>query len=75
MNWKKALDSIQPYKPGRSIEEAKRIYGLDEVVKLASNENPYGCAPSVKDLFDISMPSSMKCIRTAMQGDYGRNLR
>ncbi len=49
MNWKKALDSMQPYKPGRSIEEAKRMYSLDNVVKLASNENPYGCAPSVKD--------------------------
>jgi histidinol-phosphate aminotransferase len=49
MNWKKALDSMQPYKPGRSIEEAKRMYGLDDVVKLASNENPYGCAPSVRE--------------------------
>jgi histidinol-phosphate aminotransferase len=40
---------MQPYKPGRSIDEAKRIYGLDDVVKLASNENPYGCATSVRD--------------------------
>ena len=49
MNWKKALDGMTPYKPGRSIEEVTRLYGLKEVVKLASNENPYGCAPSVKD--------------------------
>ncbi|HJF33291.1 MAG TPA: histidinol-phosphate transaminase [Sporosarcina psychrophila] len=49
MNWKKALDGITPYKPGRSIEEVTRMYGLKEVVKLASNENPYGCAPSVKE--------------------------
>lgn len=49
MNWKKALDSMTPYKPGRSIEEVTRLYGLEEVVKLASNENPYGCAPSVKE--------------------------
>jgi len=49
MNWKKALDSMQPYKPGRSIDEVKRMYGLSDVVKLASNENPYGCAPSVRD--------------------------
>lgn len=54
MYWKKALDSMQPYKPGRSIEEAKRIYGLDDVVKLASNENPYGCAPSVRDYLTSS---------------------
>jgi histidinol-phosphate aminotransferase len=49
MNWKKALKSMTPYKPGRSIEEAKRLYGLDEVVKLASNENPYGCGVSVSE--------------------------
>ncbi len=49
MNWKKALESMKPYKPGRSIEEAKRLYGLDEVVKLASNENPYGCGTSVSE--------------------------
>ena len=47
MHWKKALEGMNPYKPGRSIEEVKRQYGLKEVVKLASNENPYGCAPSV----------------------------
>ncbi|WP_342512211.1 histidinol-phosphate transaminase [Sporosarcina sp. FSL K6-1522] len=54
MNWKKALESMTPYKPGRSIEEAKRLYGLKEVVKLASNENPYGCAPAVKDYLATS---------------------
>lgn len=49
MNWKKALDGMSPYKPGRSIEEVTKQYGLKEVIKLASNENPYGCAPSVKE--------------------------
>ena len=39
---------MKPYKPGTSIEEVKQLYGLDEVVKLASNENPYGSAPSAK---------------------------
>ncbi|WP_203246467.1 histidinol-phosphate transaminase [Sporosarcina beigongshangi] len=49
MNWKPALEGMNPYKPGRSIEEVTRLYGLKEVVKLASNENPYGCSPSVKE--------------------------
>ena len=49
MRWKKALIGMTPYKPGKSIEEVKEIYGLDEVVKLASNENPYGTAPAVKE--------------------------
>lgn len=33
------------YVPGRSIEEVKELYGLEKVVKLASNENPYGASP------------------------------
>ena len=46
MKWNRALEKMKPYKPGTSIEEVKRVYGLKEVVKLASNENPYGSAPS-----------------------------
>ena len=49
MKWKKELGGMRPYKPGRSIEEVMQDYGLTEVHKLASNENPYGCAPSVKE--------------------------
>ncbi|MCK8823941.1 histidinol-phosphate transaminase [Fuchsiella alkaliacetigena] len=33
---------ISPYVPGKPIEEVKRELGLDEVIKLASNENPIG---------------------------------
>lgn len=52
MNWKPALAGMAPYKPGRSIEDVKNAYGLTEVVKLASNENPYGTSPAVKQLLD-----------------------
>jgi histidinol-phosphate aminotransferase len=44
MRPRKAIKSIQPYKPGKPIEEVKRTLGLDEVYKLASNEVPF--APS-----------------------------
>ena len=37
-----------PYEPGKSIETVKRELGLDKVIKMASNENPLGPAPSVK---------------------------
>lgn len=47
MNWKKALAEMKPYKPGRSIEEVVREYGITQIVKLASNENPYGSSPRV----------------------------
>lgn len=48
MNWKKALLDMKPYKPGRSIEEVVRELGITKIVKLASNENPYGCSPLVE---------------------------
>ncbi|MGH7430238.1 MAG: histidinol-phosphate transaminase, partial [Candidatus Methylomirabilales bacterium] len=31
-----------PYSPGRPMEEVERELGLDDVLKLASNENPLG---------------------------------
>ncbi|BDZ72906.1 histidinol-phosphate aminotransferase 2 [Methylophaga marina] len=33
---------LQPYIPGKPIEELQRQYGVRNVVKLASNENPLG---------------------------------
>ncbi|WP_107951182.1 histidinol-phosphate transaminase [Lysinibacillus parviboronicapiens] len=47
MKWKQQLDGMQAYKPGKPIEEVQREFGLQEVVKLASNENPFGCSPKV----------------------------
>jgi histidinol-phosphate aminotransferase len=40
-----SIASLKPYEPGRSAEEVKRQYGLECVVKLASNENPLGASP------------------------------
>lgn len=39
------LRSLKKYIPGKSIEEVQREYGLTEVIKLASNENPLGSSP------------------------------
>jgi len=39
------IESLRPYEPGRSIEEVRREYGLTDVSKLASNENPLGPSP------------------------------
>ena len=36
-----------PYSPGLTIEEIQERYGLPQVVKLASNENPLGASPAV----------------------------
>lgn len=39
------IRQLAPYQPGKPISELKREYGLSEVVKLASNENPLGPSP------------------------------
>ncbi|WP_027954413.1 histidinol-phosphate transaminase [Halobacillus kuroshimensis] len=49
MKAKDILKTMKPYKPGKGIEEVKKEYGLDRIVKLASNENPYGFSPVVKE--------------------------
>lgn len=36
---------LKPYSPGKPIEEVKREYGITDIVKLASNENPLGPSP------------------------------
>ncbi len=37
--------NLVPYKPGKPIAETQREYGISEVIKLASNENPLGPSP------------------------------
>ncbi len=39
------IESLEPYKPGKPIDELKRELGLTRVIKLASNENPLGPSP------------------------------
>lgn len=34
--------TLKPYVPGKPIDEVKRELGLEDVIKLASNENPLG---------------------------------
>jgi len=38
------LDLV-PYVPGKPIAEVKRELGIDDIIKLASNENPLGPSP------------------------------
>ena len=46
---KSRIENLPPYKPGKQVEEVKREYNLKEVIKLASNENPFGCSIRVKE--------------------------
>ena len=42
---RKSVLAVNPYVPGKPIEETKRQLGLKEVIKLASNENSWGASP------------------------------
>jgi histidinol-phosphate aminotransferase len=37
--------TLAPYVPGKPIEELQRELGLSDIIKLASNENPFGPSP------------------------------
>jgi histidinol-phosphate aminotransferase len=49
------IASLRPYEPGRSAEEVRRQYGLDRVVKLASNENPLGASSRAMEALCASL--------------------
>ena len=45
----RGLNSIKPYVPGKPIGEVERELGIHDVIKLASNENPFGVSPKALD--------------------------
>jgi histidinol-phosphate aminotransferase len=49
-NLRPALGKLRPYVPGKGFGEISHRYGLlpEEIVKLGSNENPYGPSPLVR---------------------------
>lgn len=51
MKFNAELDGIKTYEAGKPIELVVREFGIepDQIVKLASNENPYGCSPRVAE--------------------------
>ena len=48
--------AMQPYQPGKPVEEAQRELGIAEFVKLASNENPRGPGPGVMRAVSAALP-------------------
>ena len=49
MQFNQVLDNVTTYEAGKPIELVVREFGINpnDVIKLASNENPYGTAPRV----------------------------
>jgi len=51
---REALDGLVPYEPGKPVEEVQRELGLDRVIKLASNEGPFGPFPAALEAIERS---------------------
>ena len=51
MKFNKKLENISTYEAGKPIELVVREFGIEpqDIVKLASNENPHGCSPKVQE--------------------------
>jgi histidinol-phosphate aminotransferase len=47
---------LVPYEPGKPVEEVQRELGLERVVKLASNEGPFGPFPEALEAIARSAP-------------------
>ena len=50
-----AVNDLVPYEPGKPVEEVQRELGLERVVKLASNEGPYGPFPQAREAIERSV--------------------
>jgi histidinol-phosphate aminotransferase len=51
-----AIEALVPYEPGKPVEEVQRELGLERVVKLASNEGPFGPFPAALEVLERSIP-------------------
>jgi len=51
VTFNKNLENIKTYEAGKPIELVVREFGIEpkDIVKLASNENPYGCSSKVQN--------------------------
>ncbi|HSP47706.1 MAG TPA: histidinol-phosphate transaminase [Clostridiaceae bacterium] len=52
------VKGMKRYIAGKPISEVKRELGLDEVIKMASNENPFGTSEKVKQVLRETVDST-----------------
>lgn len=59
MQFNSFLKTLPVYQPGRPIEEVARELGLpvDSIIKVASNENPFGPSPKAQEALHQAIPS------------------
>ena len=58
MKFNKKLENISTYEAGKPIELVVREFGIEpkDIIKLASNENPYGCSLKVQEAVQKILP-------------------
>jgi histidinol-phosphate aminotransferase len=49
------LAALKPYVPGKPLSELEREYGVTDSIKLASNENPLGPSPRVREAIQAQL--------------------
>ncbi len=47
-----SVGGLTPYQPGKPVEDVQRELGLERVVKLASNEGPFGPLPAALEALE-----------------------
>ncbi|RLQ95103.1 histidinol-phosphate transaminase [Falsibacillus albus] len=70
MKWKEQILNLKAYQPGKSIDEVKKMFNLEKITKLASNENPFGCSPVVNQMLQSYQP-----LRSLYPDGYAAKLR
>lgn len=59
MIFNESLENLAVYEPGKPIELVAREYGIkpENIIKVASNENPFGCSPKALEAMRTSQPA------------------
>lgn len=74
---RKIVRDLKPYVPGTTIDEVRRKYDLERIVKLASNENPLGSSPKAMaalqnvDLLHLYLDDAHVELRERLAARYG----
>jgi histidinol-phosphate aminotransferase len=54
MPLRRALEQVEPYRPQPPMRQLQKELGLDRIVKLASNEGPFGPLPAAMAAFEAA---------------------
>lgn len=49
------LDRLENYVPGKPVEEVRAKYGVSRIIKMASNENPWGPSPKALEAAKLEL--------------------